>query len=261
VDISNAPRSDYYEAVAAVRLCTPVAPRGCLPRVSDSLRVLSLLTKLHEQERGPDRVPATLGVTGSSTAGRGMVARRGVVDSGGVVAGDDLHHIGESTATSSVAALWSGGGSSETASLHGMHGHHGLTTTAGGGGSGALDVASFESGFDSGGQHLAPGLYSGMSGSGSVMGIGGPAPSSSSSSRGGGLHAPLLKRTGGGIQVGEHTGFLRMRGLPFAANKEEISKFFAGFNPIPESVVLTYRNDGRATGEAYIGFAYGQPIY
>lgn len=71
----------------------------------------------------------------------------------------------------------------------------------------------------------------------------------------GGLHAPLQKRTGGGIQVGEHTGFLRMRGLPFSAAKDDIIKFFVGYNPIPESVVLTYRNDGRATGEAYVAFA------
>lgn len=73
--------------------------------------------------------------------------------------------------------------------------------------------------------------------------------------RGGGLHAPLQKRTGGGIQVGEHTGFLRMRGLPFSAAKEDIYTFFGGYNPVAESIVLTYRNDGRATGEAYIGFA------
>lgn len=71
----------------------------------------------------------------------------------------------------------------------------------------------------------------------------------------GGLHAPLQKRTGGGIQVGEHTGFLRMRGLPFSAAKEDIFHFFEGYNPIQESIVLTYRNDGRATGEAYVGFA------
>ena len=68
------------------------------------------------------------------------------------------------------------------------------------------------------------------------------------------LHAPPQKRSGGGIQVGEHTGFLRMRGLPFSVGKEDIFKFFFGFNPIQESIVLTYRNDGRATGECYIGF-------
>ena len=65
----------------------------------------------------------------------------------------------------------------------------------------------------------------------------------------------MVKRTGGGIQVGEHTGFLRMRGLPFSSTKEDIYSFFSGYNPVQESIVLTYRNDGRATGEAYVGFA------
>jgi heterogeneous nuclear ribonucleoprotein F/H len=69
------------------------------------------------------------------------------------------------------------------------------------------------------------------------------------------MHAPLQKRTGGGIQVGDHTGFLRMRGLPFSAAKDDIYHFFEGYNPIQDSIVLTYRNDGRATGEAYIAFA------
>lgn len=69
------------------------------------------------------------------------------------------------------------------------------------------------------------------------------------------LHAPPQKRTGGGIQIGEHTGYLRMRGLPFSAAKEDIYQFFAGYNPVRETIVLTFRNDGRATGEAYVGFA------
>lgn len=68
------------------------------------------------------------------------------------------------------------------------------------------------------------------------------------------LHAPPQKRTGGGIQIGEHTGYLRMRGLPFSVGKEDVYKFFYGYNPILESIVLTYRSDGRATGECYIGF-------
>lgn len=68
------------------------------------------------------------------------------------------------------------------------------------------------------------------------------------------LHASVQKRAGGGIQIGDHTGFLRMRGLPFSATKDDIYKFFNGYNPVQESIVLTYRNDGRATGEAYIGF-------
>lgn len=59
---------------------------------------------------------------------------------------------------------------------------------------------------------------------------------------------------GGGIQVGEHTGYLRMRGLPFTVTKGEIFEFFKKFEPIFDSVCLTYRSDGRATGEGYIAF-------
>jgi hypothetical protein len=76
------------------------------------------------------------------------------------------------------------------------------------------------------------------------MGICGPAPSSL---LGGSLL--LLKHTGSCTQVRVYTGFLRMRGLLLAANRKEVSKFFTGYN---ESFVLTYRNDGCATGEAYI---------
>mmetsp|Transcript_18866 Transcript_18866/g.27135 ORF Transcript_18866/g.27135 Transcript_18866/m.27135 type:complete len:88 (-) Transcript_18866:239-502(-) len=45
-----------------------------------------------------------------------------------------------------------------------------------------------------------------------------------------------------------------MRGLPFSASKDEIVGFFKGHKIIPESIVLTYRSDGRATGEGYVGF-------
>lgn len=69
-----------------------------------------------------------------------------------------------------------------------------------------------------------------------------------------GVHTGGQKRAGGGIQIGEHTGYLRMRGLPFSSAKDDIFKFFTGYNPVLESIVLTFRNDGRATGEAYIGF-------
>lgn len=70
-----------------------------------------------------------------------------------------------------------------------------------------------------------------------------------------GIHTIGQKRAGGGIQTGEHTGFLRMRGLPFSSTKDDIFDFFSGYNPVQDSIVLTFRNDGRATGEAYIGFA------
>jgi heterogeneous nuclear ribonucleoprotein F/H len=88
-----------------------------------------------------------------------------------------------------------------------------------------------------------------------ALSIGGRSNASGSGSGQGRSVLPVPKRAGGGIQIGEHTGFLRMRGLPFSATKDDIYKFFAGYNPIQESIVLTYRNDSRATGEAYIGFA------
>jgi len=59
---------------------------------------------------------------------------------------------------------------------------------------------------------------------------------------------------GGGIQVGEHTGYLRMRGLPFTTMKNEIFEFLEGYEPIEDSICLTYRSDGRATGEGYVAF-------
>ena len=59
---------------------------------------------------------------------------------------------------------------------------------------------------------------------------------------------------GGGIQIGEHTGYLRMRGLPFTTTKNDIFEFFVGYEPIEDSICLTYRSDGRATGEGYVGF-------
>jgi heterogeneous nuclear ribonucleoprotein F/H len=56
------------------------------------------------------------------------------------------------------------------------------------------------------------------------------------------------------LQVGEHTGFLRLRGLPFSTDKKEIYDFFEGYEPIEDSICLTYRSDGRATGEGYVAF-------
>ena len=63
-----------------------------------------------------------------------------------------------------------------------------------------------------------------------------------------------LGTTGGGIQHGVHSGYLRMRGLPFSASQEDILKFFAGYKIVEDSVVFTFKSDGRATGEAYVKF-------
>lgn len=113
-----------------------------------------------------------------------------------------------------------------------------------------------------GGQNLAPGTAVGQNTGGSK--VSGVAPvgnnnrggrATGDGSRGGkGGHPNRGMRQGGGIQVGEHTGYLRMRGLPFSATKKEIYDFFKAYKPIEGSIVLTYRGDGRATGEGYIAF-------
>ena len=60
---------------------------------------------------------------------------------------------------------------------------------------------------------------------------------------------------GGGIREGDPTGYLRMRGLPFTATKEDVLGFFKGYKPVDGSICLTVRSDGRATGEGYVAFA------
>jgi len=59
---------------------------------------------------------------------------------------------------------------------------------------------------------------------------------------------------GGGIRDGPHTGFIRMRGLPYQATKQDVLDFFKDYKPIESSVLLTYRVDGRSTGEGYVAF-------
>jgi len=60
--------------------------------------------------------------------------------------------------------------------------------------------------------------------------------------------------SGGGIQHGDHTGYLRMRGLPFSASQKDVLKFFFNYKIVEESIVFTFKSDGRATGEAYLKF-------
>lgn len=53
----------------------------------------------------------------------------------------------------------------------------------------------------------------------------------------------------------EHTGVLRLRGLPFSANKDDIIEFFKNFDLSEDSVHITVNSDGRPSGEAYVEFA------
>lgn len=52
----------------------------------------------------------------------------------------------------------------------------------------------------------------------------------------------------------EHTGVLKLRGLPFSASKKDIIDFFGDYNVSEESVHIVYRSDGKATGDAFVEF-------
>ncbi|KAL9253970.1 Heterogeneous nuclear ribonucleoprotein H2-like protein [Drosera capensis] len=52
-----------------------------------------------------------------------------------------------------------------------------------------------------------------------------------------------------------HTGFLRMRGLPFSASKEDIVDFFKEFVIPEDNIHIMYNPDGRRTGETFVMFS------
>ncbi|KAF8109666.1 hypothetical protein N665_0093s0019 [Sinapis alba] len=57
-----------------------------------------------------------------------------------------------------------------------------------------------------------------------------------------------------GKENAEHTGILRLRGLPFSAGKEDILDFFRDFDISEDSVHVTVNGEGRPTGDAFVEF-------
>ena len=54
----------------------------------------------------------------------------------------------------------------------------------------------------------------------------------------------------------EHTGVLRLRGLPFSVSKRDIIEFFGTTSGLEEeNVHIVTHSDGRATGEAFVEFS------
>ena len=60
---------------------------------------------------------------------------------------------------------------------------------------------------------------------------------------------------GAGTQLTEHTGYLRLRGLPYASTVQDIQYFFANYELVESTIAFTFKSDGRATGEAYVEFS------
>jgi heterogeneous nuclear ribonucleoprotein F/H len=53
----------------------------------------------------------------------------------------------------------------------------------------------------------------------------------------------------GGVRV-------RLRGLPFNATRDDVAAFLGEFNVRSENIMMEQGADGRATGQAYLCFAY-----
>ncbi|KAL5178166.1 Epithelial splicing regulatory protein 2 [Glycine soja] len=58
-----------------------------------------------------------------------------------------------------------------------------------------------------------------------------------------------------GKDSAEHTGVLRLRGLPFSASKDDIMEFFKDFGLPEDSIHIIMNSEGRPSGEAYAEFA------
>ncbi|XP_061957986.1 uncharacterized protein LOC133679411 [Populus nigra] len=66
---------------------------------------------------------------------------------------------------------------------------------------------------------------------------------------------PRAKSYDEGKDSAEHTGVLRLRGLPFSASKDDIMEFFKDFVLSDDSIHITMNSEGRPTGEAFVEFA------
>ena len=78
-----------------------------------------------------------------------------------------------------------------------------------------------------------------------------------SDARGGSPHrrAPRAKSYDEAKDSAEHTGVLRLRGLPFSAGKDDIMEFFKDFVLSEDAINITLNSEGRPTGEAFVEFA------
>ncbi|KAJ8424745.1 hypothetical protein Cgig2_013526 [Carnegiea gigantea] len=53
----------------------------------------------------------------------------------------------------------------------------------------------------------------------------------------------------------EHTGILRLRGLPYSARREDIKNFFKDFVLEDDVIHITYNSAGKPSGEAFVEFS------
>ncbi|XXG56511.1 hypothetical protein AAC387_Pa03g3898 [Persea americana] len=66
---------------------------------------------------------------------------------------------------------------------------------------------------------------------------------------------PRARSYDDGKDAAEHTGVLRLRGLPYSAGKDDVLDFFKDFGLSEDSVHIVVNSEGRPTGEAFVEFA------
>lgn len=64
-------------------------------------------------------------------------------------------------------------------------------------------------------------------------------------------HAPKNSSLRGGVK---EKAALRMQGLPWKSNEEDIAEFFYGYNMVPDSVKYQHSDEGKRTGHAAVLF-------
>ncbi|TYI10378.1 hypothetical protein ES332_A09G137700v1 [Gossypium tomentosum] len=67
-------------------------------------------------------------------------------------------------------------------------------------------------------------------------------------------NAPRVKSSDEAKESAEHTGILRLRGLPFSAGKDDIMEFFKDFVLSEDAVHIVLNSEGRPSGEAFVEF-------
>ncbi|KAK8279786.1 hypothetical protein V6Z11_D09G133500 [Gossypium hirsutum] len=67
-------------------------------------------------------------------------------------------------------------------------------------------------------------------------------------------NAPRAKSSDEAKESAEHTGILRLRGLPFSAGKDDVMEFFKDFVLSEDAVHIVLNSEGRPSGEAFVEF-------
>ena len=255
LEIFQGKRSDYYAAIASVSNIPSIGRFVCpfiLFTFSSSWRYTAFFwggdgrTTTYQQQHHMHAAGGSslAGQVGNSIGEKGAAAA-GTAPGGVDGSPDASVDLAQSVAASDMSAAWrKPGGGSSNLPVHQKNANQKSAGSGGGDNVGGGVSSHHNNGGYGGGGCGGGGGRGGVNNSG-----GGRGGYKGNNYRGEGGH-----HQGGGIREGPHTGYIRLRGLPFNATKQDLLDFFREFKPIESSVMVTYRVDGRATGEGYAAF-------